>query len=151
MFYILIFTLKSDLSRTSRTNDYKSGAVTSTTPYVSVFLTCVLQEGVGCPEWRRGSHTRTQTHCEDRQLHSGGCGFCERVQWWDFPTALWLSSQDSGCLLTGGNDKLLRIYDLSNTDTGDLMVPWVYCGLASSCLIAVLCSSSGDRRSYVGY
>lgn len=67
------------------------------------------------------------------------------------PTALWLSSQDSGCLLTGGNDKLLRIYDLSNTDAGDPAVPsaglW---GWSSCCLISVLCSSSGDRRSYVG-
>lgn len=68
------------------------------------------------------------------------------------PTALWPSLQDSGCLLTGGNDKLLRIYDLSNTDAGDPAVPsaglrggGVFC-----CLTSVSCSSSGDRRSYVG-
>lgn len=32
-----------------------------------------------------------------------------------------LSFQDSNCLLTGGNDKLLRIYDLSDTQAGKWM------------------------------
>lgn len=83
------------------------------------------------------------TQVRASSVNACGCGTC--------PTALWLSSQDSGCLLTGGNDKLLRIYDLSNTDAGDLAVPSAGLrGWSSYCLISVSRSSSGDRRSYVG-
>lgn len=34
---------------------------------------CAFQKGVGCSEWRRGPHTRTQTHRQNCQLYSGQC------------------------------------------------------------------------------
>lgn len=104
-----------------------------------------FQKGVGCSEWRWGPHTRTQTHCQDCQLYSGQSPFLNKMHvnlfsvhiscvhsfgWnklgyfrnWFYPWGSFcLSFQDSNCLLTGGNDKLLRIYDLSDTQAGKWM------------------------------
>lgn len=83
-----------------------------------------------------------------------------------------LSSQDSTCLLTAGNDKLLRIYDLSNPEAGKRMyqrgnllvctcrIWFICCGSKCASLVDFfticcrLCSSqcnpapTGDRSNF---
>lgn len=51
---------------------------------------------------------------------------CVYLFGWDELVYFCLFYQDSNCLLTGGNDKLLRIYDLNNTEAGKWMWKLAY-------------------------
>lgn len=90
---------------------------------------------MGCSDWGRSSNAGTQAHRQDCGLHSGNlnrtcvhhrhtfsefnnnCGDCvDKMLTWSPCSSSYL--QDSNSLLTGGNDKVLRIYDLNKPEAG---------------------------------